>query len=226
MNPPPVVAALGVVDAHEIAGTAGVAVAWKDLGATAPGNRRVLRELFGHDDENFRRLDRAAKTLVLAAAAAGLERTLPRAARDDTALVIETTLGSTDSDLRFSRSMRDGMCDSPLFPYTLPSACVGDVALRHGVRGPTLLLSVGAADAGAALRQARWLLATGEASYALAGCVDALAEPVGNLLPACRAVVALVAHPACGLAPVAEWPEDQGDPYGALVAALDARRGG
>ena len=224
MTATPVVIAIGVVDARGVAGTSGVCREWADLGVEPPGRGGTFRELFSRPDPTFRRLDRASRTLVLATEAAGLQRVLGLAARDDTALVVETERGSLDTDLRFAASLDDGVVDGPLFAYTLPSTCLGEVALRHGLRGPTLCISTGPGDAGEALREAARLLAVGEPSYALAGSVEALAEPCGDAEPALHAVVVLLAAAVQATEVVAEevaaWPGDSSDPFAHLAATV------
>jgi hypothetical protein len=234
--PPPVVAAVGAVDAEAVAGTGSVRTTWESLGVPAPGTGRTFRALFGRTDPLFRRLDGPSRAVVLAAEAAGLRDLLPAAARDATAVVFETARGSLDTDLRFLHGLAEGMVHAALFPYTLPSTCLGEVAIRHGLRGATFCLSIEPGQAGAALREAASLIASGEAPYVLAGRFEVLGVARPGLEPAFRAVAVLVAAPAAGATPIAPWPwaADRGraptarapeeDPFAQLARAARPHR--
>jgi 3-oxoacyl-(acyl-carrier-protein) synthase len=200
----PAILAVGAMDAGGVAGTSGVRGEWAALGIEAPGDARTFRALFRRTDRALRRLDRASRALVVAAEAAGLGALLPRDARDETALVVETARGSLESDLRFARSLAPGPPHGAVFPFTLPSASLGEVAIRHRLRGPAVCLSVDAESAGEALREAARLLEDGDARFAVAGCVE-VGEPRVGLPGALRAVVALVAPSRADLAAVLPW---------------------
>ena len=216
----PLVLAVGVVDAQRIAGTAGVNLSWARLGVAPPGDGRTFRAVFGRSDETFRRLDPASRMLVLAGAAAGLPAVLPAGAAANTGIVVETTLGCLDADLRFARSMTAGMCDGPVFAYTLPSTGLGELALRHGLRGPTVCLSTVLEQRGVALREAALLLATGECDFVVAGLVDVLATPCEGVEPSCRTVLTVLASERLSLPAVTPWPGEDAAAYERLLAAI------
>lgn len=220
MSATPVVAAIGVVDPEGIRGSAGIHRTWRELGVPAPGDGRTFRAVFGRGDETFRRLDVASRTLVLACEAAGLDRVLLPERRAGTALVIETTIGCLDADLQFAASMRAEMCDAPIFPYTLPSTCLGEVALRHGLRGISVCLAVAPGERGEALAEAVRLLASGEATAVVAGTVDVLERETAAAERACAATVVLLADPRLGLPPVAPWPGSGSRAFDALHGAV------
>ena len=215
MRPAPAVLAIGVADDRLVAGTSGVRAEWRALGVEPPGDGRSFRAIFRRRDATFRHLDRASRALVLAAEAAGLGARLPREARDDTAVVVETERGSLEADLAFAASLEPGPARGAVFAYTLPSASLGEVALRHGLRGPAICLSIDAGRNGEALHEARRLIEDDEALFALAGCVEALSEARGGLSGALRAVVALIAGPGGGAA-IAPWPAGA-DPFAELA---------
>lgn len=215
MTTKPVVAACGFVDGARIAGSSGIATSWTRLGVSAPGNGRTLRAVFGRADETFRRLDRISRALVLAGEAAGITAAIAAAkvSPADVGLVFETSLGSLDADLSFAQSMAAGMCNGAVFAYTLPSTSLGELALRHGLRGPTICLATEPAQRGVALREAAMLLATGEAPMVVAGIVDVLATAVPSVAAQCRVCVVVLASPALGLPAVSEWPGTDGSAY-------------
>jgi 3-oxoacyl-(acyl-carrier-protein) synthase len=216
----PTIAAIGVADARGVAGTAGVRVDWLELGVEAPGTSRSFEALFQSSDATFRRLDRASRALVLAAESAGLPQVLPDSARDATAIVVETQHGSLEIDLRFARGLDRAAIEGAIFPYTLPSASLGEVALRHRLRGPALCLSIGPEEEGQALDEARRLLEEGEARFALACCVDALGAPCSRAASALRAIAVLLALPEAGLPAVAPWPADPREAFARLAQGV------
>ncbi len=218
----PVVQCIGVVDALRVIGSSGIDVTWASLGMQAPGGAREFRALFGRSDETFRRLDCASRALVLAGGAAGLTGTLPAGAAVDVGIVVETTYGSLEADLRFAASMSAGFCDGAVFPYTLPSTGLGELALRHGLRGPTVCLSILQGQRGAALREAELLLATGECQLVVAAQVDALETPCADAQVGCEAVLALLASPRLGATGVARWPGTGEGAFRMLARSLTA----
>jgi len=223
MSARPKILALAAVDALGVRSSAGLRASWEALGVEAPGTGRAFRALFGHGDDTFRRLDRPTRALVVAAEACGLARILSAEARAATALVVETARGSLEVDLRYVRALERGEVQGSIFPYTLQSTCLGDVALRAGLQGPVLSLSVAAEAEGEALAEARRMLAGGEVRHALVGRVEALVEPAGGLEPELRAVVALVAASDEPAPALLSWPDGTA-PFTSLARALAGER--
>lgn len=90
---------------------------------------------------DFRRLDPASKALAMAAEAVDWS-VLPAAVRERTALLLGTAHGCLHTDLKFAASLAGPALAAGLFAFTLPSTPLGVVALRHGLGGPTLALSL------------------------------------------------------------------------------------
>ena len=209
----PVVLAVGAVDERGVAGIGGVRASWGDLDASPPGNGRTYRHLFGKQDQTFRRLDRQTRAIVLAAEACGIERVLTEREREGAGLLAETSHGSIEADMRFAQSLQKGLVEAAIFPYVLQSTCVGDVALRHGLHGPMICLSVDEGSRGEALREAQRLFSQGQVAFAVLAAVDMLEESLPTLDAAMRAVVAVVAAPGHGGDAKAPWPVDSSDPF-------------
>ncbi len=224
MSAKPKIIAIGCVDELGIAGTQGVHADWETLGVKAPGNGRTYRELSGKKDDTFRRLNGTTRALVLAAEACGIDRMLPPEVREETALVVETAHGCLEVDLKFARALDMGIAHAAIFPYTLQSTCLGDVALRHGLRGPTLSLSIQPGEEGEALAEVERLFAAGEVRYAVAGIVDVFDETLHGAEPDLRAVVCLLAAPGEASEAVADWPARESEPFAVLAAACRAAR--
>lgn len=154
------VLAAAVLDSRGLAGSAGAA-------ASLPA-----REL--------RRLDLLSQGLVRCAQAAltGVALEAP----EETALVFASTRGCLEADLAFQASLVPGAEAAPqLFPLTLPSAALGELARRWGLTGPTLCLCAERPpEHGQALDEALALLRAGEARAALVGFGDALSPEMAG----------------------------------------------
>lgn len=225
--------ACGVLDRRGIYGTRGTAVSWRELEADPPGTGRTVQRLSGKTDPTFRRIDYPARALVLACEAAGLDQVLTESQRNETAICIETEVGSLTTDLDFQRSLSGEVVHAGIFPYSLTSTSLGEVALRYKLRGATVSVSVNEQDPGEALREALRMLAAGETPYVVTGCADAAREPAAGFDAAMRAVVAVLARTGEGIAEV-RWPESSAEnPFAALArrcglasAATDADQRG
>lgn len=179
-------------------GTRRFAASWTELEAEPPGGPRVFRTLFGRRDPTFRRIDAMSRALVLAVEATGIREALPQEARTDTALVVQTRVGCLDADLRFARTLDDEIVDGPLFAYTLPSTSLGEVALRHGLRGPSLCLSVEGAAGEDAWHEVLAMLEQGECSHAVVAQVDVQLQQHADVDVVCTARAVLVDGHAAG----------------------------
>ena len=214
----------GVVDEVGIFGNSGMAATWHDLGMTAPGTAKTMREVFGKSDATFRRIDLLARALVLACEAAELENLLTPEQRQETAICIETDLCALATDLSFASSLGDECVHAGIFPYSLTSTSLGEVALRYKLRGPTISMSVknGAAGGqanGDSLRETLRMLACGDSKHVLTGFVDTLLEPAAGRPASMRAMVAIVTsdEQAEAVSTLA-WPEPGVDAFAQLLA--------
>ncbi|MCK5942952.1 MAG: hypothetical protein KAI24_13325 [Planctomycetes bacterium] len=209
----------GVVDLHGISGTRGVSVTWRELDTTPPGTGKTLKAVFGRSDATFRRIDLPARALVLACEACDLERVLTEQQRNDAAICVETDTGSLTTDVDFERSLQDEVVHAGIFPYSLTSTSLGEVALRYKLRGPTVSMSVLASTPGESLREAMRMLAAGDAPFVVAGTLDAVREPAGGHAATLRAVVAVLGPPqtGSGLGSIG-WPDEADpDPFAPFV---------
>jgi 3-oxoacyl-(acyl-carrier-protein) synthase len=107
--------------------------------------------------DNFRLLDPLSRVTAIAVETLGCEFA------EDAAIVLATTQGCLWADREFERS-RAGDLRPGLFPYTLPSAAIAAIAIRHGIRGPTLCLS---GPPEQAFEEAERLIEAGEAPAVL-----------------------------------------------------------
>lgn len=177
------VAAACTVDVVGVRNSAGTTVDWQQLDVDPQRSRIAWREEFGGDARAFRRLDPTTRMVWIAAAACGLDE-LPEPLRERTGLVLASASGCLAADLRFAAGLHVTAGIEPaLFAYTLPSTALGEVAIRHRLRGPTLFLSVPSGREAAGVDAGLDLISAGEADAALVLCGGWLpavvAEPVG-----------------------------------------------
>ena len=110
----------------------------------------------------FGRLDLASRLALLAVEALGVNFEMQP--RDRLGICLAARAGSLATDLEFWGG-RDGVGGpSPtLFAYTLPSAAIGEIAIRHGLTGPNLCV----VGEDSVLAEARDLLQRGEVEACL-----------------------------------------------------------
>jgi len=184
-----------------------------ELGAEGLANLK-WRDVFALPNPAYRHLDRFGRCVSLVSEACGLG-SLDEDRRRATALVLATGYGCLQSDLDFAHSLLPGERIQPgLFPYTLPSTCLGEVAIRHRLQGPLSCLmagrDAGGRSAATGLVEARRLVELGEAQAALVVLGDCLlperAEEVG--VEPRLAVAAVLLEPAGDVEPgILDWRE-------------------
>jgi len=94
---------------------------------------------------------------------------LPDARRDRLGVCVESFTGSLDTDIRFAQTPRPS-----IFAYTLPSTVIGEICIRHRLKGPVLsLISPDTKGANALAEAAEWLRA-GDAEMVLCLGIEAM----------------------------------------------------
>lgn len=211
------VLACGMLDRGGIYGSSGTAATWTELETDPPGTGRTVHKVSGKTDATFRRIDYPSRALVLACEAAGVDAVLTEAQRQQTAICVETAVGSLTTDVDFQRSLREDVVQAGIFPYSLTSTSLGEVALRYKLRGPTVSVSVLEEAPGEGLREALRMLSAGDAPFVVTGRADAAREPAEGFEAAMSAVVAVLAPAGDGIGTL-EWPaEDDPDPFAPIV---------
>ena len=170
------IVAAGIADERGVHGTSGLALDWEAAGIDPLGDPFPWERIAPGTSKGYRRLDRVSRLACLAAEAAAPDAHLGPTQREETALVLGSTYGCLDKDLRFERSLHTTEVASGLFPFTLPSACLGILAIRFGLRGPTHCLSTAPDELNQAIDEARSLIEGGEAAAALVCLGDCLPD--------------------------------------------------
>jgi hypothetical protein len=145
--------------------------------AVLPGWHEVCARPF----ERFPRLDPLSKLVcILSEWALEAQPVSP-----DLGLILASRFGCVEADLAYYRTAAKTpeLASPQLFPYTLPSAGLAEVAIRHQLHGPSLVLLQ---DNGleAALCQAQRWLENDEAPQCLLLQADALLAEGAHLLQA------------------------------------------
>jgi 3-oxoacyl-(acyl-carrier-protein) synthase len=163
-----VVVAAAIVDASGVRGGSGIRSTWAELGLDPVQGVVRFQPIFGSPFRDFRRLDILSRMFLVATEACDVPAHLPDDLRSETALVSGSETGCLASDRRFERSLHtEAGIEPAVFPYTLPSTCLGEIAIRHRLHGPTICLSLAEGEEAQALRAAERLLHAGEAAAAI-----------------------------------------------------------
>jgi hypothetical protein len=125
----------------------------------------------------FHKMDNLAKLGFLAAEhlLAGQPPRVPGGA-DRTGVVLATAAGSLDTDLRYEAQRRQGLASPALFVYTLPNIVVGEICIRHGIKGENLLLVAERYDPVAQVAYVTNLFAQQRLDRCLGGWIDLLGQ--------------------------------------------------
>ena len=153
---------------------------WDDLpGGAGAGPRPpafAWSSLFASPCPRFGRMDPLCRLGLASVEMMGIDfAALVPDERAGTAVCLGTPEGSLSVDVDFWRG-RDGAGgpNPTLFTYTLPSTLLGEICIRHGLKGPNLCLMLGDAGSGRLLQGAAEWLRRGE----VAACACVLANAV------------------------------------------------
>lgn len=106
---------------------------------------KLRRELLSSKpEERWGRLDYFSKAGLVAASLALKDAGLDSRISASTAVIASTVSGSLDVDHAYFRSVvpQGGLLASPnLFAYTLPNCMLGEISIRYGLIGPTMVVS-------------------------------------------------------------------------------------
>lgn len=148
-----------------------------DLAAAQPGLR--LGQRFG-------RLDLQSQLALLAVESLKLD--FDEVGRNRIGICLATSAGSLSTDLNFWQGRSGVGGPSPmLFAYTLPSAAVGEIAIRFKLTGPNLCF-VG--DDQIVLPEAVDLIRRGEVDGCLGIFTDLVSEELAKVIPSAAAAAA------------------------------------
>jgi len=102
-------------------------------------------------------------------------------ARDRIAIVLAARAGSLPTDVAYWHARHEpGGLSPTLFTYTLPSAAIGEIAIRHRLTGPNLCFVGASRDV---LAEAAGLLQTDEADACVAVFTQVVSPALTQMIP-------------------------------------------
>jgi 3-oxoacyl-(acyl-carrier-protein) synthase len=155
----------------------------------------------------FARLDLPSQLALLAVESLGVD--FQRFSPDRVAVCLAAKIGSLSTDIGFWNG-RDGVGGpSPtLFAYTLPSAAIGEIAIRHKLTGPNLCFVGGDKIL---LSEAADLIQRGEADHCVCVSCDVVTAAAAELIqipPAANACALFLQRGGEGLQELTEFDRD------------------
>lgn len=87
-------------------------------------------------------------------------------------IILANATSSLDTDLRHEAQLRQGLASPALFVYTLPNIVVGELCIRHGIKGESLLFVAENYDATTQVAYVANLFAHQRIDKCLGGWID------------------------------------------------------
>ena len=176
----PIVRAASFVDADGYGSMRGGKQPWPATYAAALQRAeipdRTWSAMFGSSCPRFGRMDALSRLGLMAVELLGVDFVaLPEGERDNIGVCMETRCGCLATDRRFLETFSPNV-----FAYTLPSTAIGEICIRHRLRGPVLCLMTGDDNARPALDEAVAWLEAGTVSGCICLSCDALKSPETN----------------------------------------------
>jgi hypothetical protein len=100
---------------------------------------------------------------------------------EETGIVLSNTNGSLDVDLKYAKTMHAGASPA-LFVYTLPNIVIGEIAIRHKIKGENAFFVFKAFHGNFIAEYVSGLFNSGLVKSCICGWVDFLAEEYKALL--------------------------------------------
>lgn len=181
-----VITAAGMIDARGWGGTCFPWRTWEETPSkgealASPSSFR-WQDLFGKPSRSFARADPLTK---IASATAELLspafETAGEEERESVGVTMGTSSGSLEIDARYWQYVkREGKGSPMMFTYTLPSTALGEIAIRHKLRGPILCLLCTLEENRQALDEAYRAITLGEAESLVCVYANAVEEDAAH----------------------------------------------
>jgi len=100
-------------------------------------NKNIIEEApvyLKFDYPKFYKMDNLCKTGFIAVETLLASAPIQYAQAEEVALVVATREGCMETDIRFEKSSRE-IASPALFVYTLPNIILGELSIRHGIKG-------------------------------------------------------------------------------------------
>jgi 3-oxoacyl-(acyl-carrier-protein) synthase len=144
--------------------------------------------------KRFGRMDLASQLALLAVESLGINFDLLQCER--VAICLAASAGSLSTDVEYWKGRDAVGGPSPtLFAYTLPSAAIGEIAIRHRLTGPNLCFVGGSKEV---LPEAADLIQWGEADSCVCVCSDVISPAAAKMIRTLPAASACALFLKCG----------------------------
>jgi hypothetical protein len=178
---PVVISAFSFVDSEKLGG---INVFGQQIDFVPGTWREVYRQVFADKPcEHFGRLDPLCRYALTAAEIVGWPVAEEDESRSELGLVLGTEFGCFSVDAEFLKGVKGAGAKPLKFLYTLPNIALGEIAIRHAVRGLNLCVMAGPESGLLALWQGHDLIADGEARGCLCVGADAVASWAADYFP-------------------------------------------
>jgi hypothetical protein len=147
-------------------------VLFEQQGVPAPAFLQAAYAHFGVNYPKFFKMDNLCKTGFIAAELLLQNQPFFAALKpEERSIVIQNANSSLDTDIRYEESIATAPSPS-LFVYTLPNVLIGELCIRHQVKGETACFVFDIFDAGFQEQYVSLLPAYSAAKSCIAGWVD------------------------------------------------------
>jgi hypothetical protein len=148
-----------------------------------------LKALYKKEQLNypkFYKMDILSKTGILTAEKLLKESdVLERYGKEETGILLFNSSASLDSDIEYQKTIRDRSDYFPspsVFVYTLPNILIGEICIRHKIKGENAFLVSEKFEPDLIVDQVSMLMEAGHVRACICGWVDVLGEDYESLL--------------------------------------------
>lgn len=147
-------------------------VIFENKEAAAPGFLQAAYEHFEISYPRFFKMDNLCKTAFVAAELLLRGKRLAEKYQpEETGIIFSNAHSSLDTDLRYEASLADVPSPS-LFVYTLPNVAIGELCIRHSIKGETACFVFDIFDAAFQAEYVHSLFETGKIKACISGWAD------------------------------------------------------
>lgn len=136
-----------------------------------PDFLRSLYDRFAGQYQKFHKMDLLSKLGWLSTEVLLQDISLSQYAPEDIALVFANRSASLDTDERYYETVSD-IASPALFVYTLPNIVIGEISIRHKLKGENAFFVQDTFDTGMMTAYVEQLLATGAAKACVCGWIE------------------------------------------------------
>jgi hypothetical protein len=135
------------------------------------------------DYPKFHKMDKLSKLGFLTAEVLLSEEKLPeKYSSDMTGLVISNRSSSLDTDIKYYNQLSRGIASPAVFVYTLPNIMIGEICIRHQLKGESVFFCTGHFDVEAQVRYMEMLFRLNITDACIGGWVELMNDTYESFL--------------------------------------------